>query len=197
MAPKNYILVGLGNPGMKYSGTRHNVGFDIADKVASFSGRGIDIEKWDSHTVKISLWDAVIHLVKPMTYMNLSGKAVARFAHFYKIPLDRMIVVHDDLDMNTGRLKLVKGGGAGGHNGIRSIVQSLGDNNFFRLKIGIGRPGNGLTPVEMPVEKYVLTGFSKEENRIIEERVTAVVDGLQLFFQQDYLKSMNFLNSFK
>ncbi len=197
MSQNNYILVGLGNPGRKYSGTRHNIGFDVVDMVARDSGQIIEIEKWDSLTAKISLWGCTIHLVKPMTYMNLSGKAVARFVQFYKIPLDRLIVVHDDLDMTTGRLKLVKGGGAGGHNGIRSIVQSLGEKEFFRLKIGIGRPGNGLTSVEMPVEKYVLTGFYAEESEIIEKRLPIILDGLRKYFEYDFAKSMNFLNSFK
>lgn len=197
MSKNTYILVGLGNPGSKYSGTRHNIGFCIVDELARRSGRVIDTEKWDSLTTKVSMWGDTIHLVKPLTFMNLSGRAVSRFMQFYKIPSNRIIVIHDDLDMKTGRLKLVEGGGAGGHNGIRSIIQSIGVKDFFRLKIGIGRPGDGTTNAGMPIERYVLTGFSKDEEDIIEERVPVVLDGLQRFFENGAAQSMNYLNSFK
>lgn len=197
MSGSTYIIAGLGNPGKKYEGTRHNIGFQIVDELARKAGRDIDSEKWDSLTVKISLWGCVIHLVKPMTFMNLSGRAVARYLNFYKIPTQRLIVVHDDIDMKTGRLKLVNGGGAGGHNGIRSIIQSIGQRDFFRLKIGIGRPGNGLSEATIPVERYVLTAFYQEEAEIIDKRIPVVLTGLQNFFEDDSSKSMSYLNSFK
>lgn len=197
MSDNTFILTGLGNPGNKYAGTRHNIGFCIVDELARRNGIVIGTEKWDSLTAKITLWGCTIYLVKPLTFMNLSGRAVSRFVQFYKVPSDRLIVIHDDLDMKTGRLKLVEGGGAGGHNGIRSIIQSIGEKGFYRLKIGIGRPGDGVTVAAMPVERYVLTEFAKNEADIIEERISVVLDGLQKFFENGTAQSMNYLNSFK
>ncbi len=197
MPPDTFFLVGLGNPGAQYSGTRHNIGFDVIDAVAAQDGSAVFSGKWDALAAKVSLWGATLHLVKPQTYMNLSGKAVARFVDFFKIPLSSVIVIHDDLDMKTGRLKLVRGGGAGGHNGIRSIADSIGSPDFYRLKIGIGRPGSGSTPQQMAVERFVLTQFDLEESQLIAERMSEVVVGLKKFIKGDANQAMNFLNSFK
>lgn len=192
-----YILVGLGNPGDKYVQTRHNIGFDVIDAFAGSQKAEIVAEKWDGLTAKIKYRDMTIHLVKPMTYMNLSGKSVSRYVDFFKVPPERLMVVHDDLDMKPGRLKLVKGGGTGGHNGIRSIISSIGSPEFYRLKVGIGRPGVGDTPEEMPVDRYVLTSFSRYEAKIIEERMDEILKGLEIFFSGEPSRAMNFLNSFK
>lgn len=197
MNSETYILVGLGNPGEKYRGTRHNVGFEVVDELARKNGTDISAQKWDALTAKFFFEGATVHIVKPMTYMNLSGKSVARFTDFYKIEPGKLIVVHDDLDMNIGRLKLVHGGGAGGHNGIRSIVNCLGTKEFYRLKIGIGRPGSGSAPAEMAVEKYVLTSFDTAESDHIKNRISDVLKGLERFFQGEPARAMNFLNSFK
>lgn len=197
MSSDPYIMVGLGNPGAKYNGTRHNIGFEVMDAVAKDKSTAIALEKWESLTGKLVLGSTTVHLVKPMTYMNLSGKAVARFVDFYKVPLEKIIVVHDDLDMNPGRLKVVAGGGTGGHNGIRSIVNHLGGNGFFRLKIGIGRPGTGNTHADIPVDRYVLTPFQNEEASLIRERMVDIINGLELFFAGNVSRAMNFLNSFK
>ena len=192
-----YILVGLGNPGDKYVHTRHNIGFDIIDAFAQANKVEITTDKWDGLTGKIKQGERTIHLVKPMTFMNLSGKSISRYVDFFKVPPERMIVVHDDLDMKLGRLKLVKGGGAGGHNGIRSIITSTGSTGFYRLKVGIGRPGTGDAPEEMPVDRFVLTSFGSAEKTIIQERITAILEGLELFFSGEPPRAMNFLNSFK
>lgn len=192
-----YILVGLGNPGDKYVQTRHNIGFDVIDAFADAQKIEIVIEKWDGLSAKIKYRGITIHLVKPMTFMNLSGKSVARFVDFFKVPPENLLVVHDDLDMKPGRLKLVKGGGTGGHNGIRSIISSIGSSEFYRLKIGIGRPGVGDTREEMPVDRYVLTPFSKNEAQIFEERMAEILQGLEIFFSGEPSRAMNFLNSFK
>lgn len=197
MSSDSYLMVGLGNPGAKYQGTRHNIGFEVVDTLAKDYNTAVDLEKWESHTCKLVLGEVVVHLVKPMTYMNLSGKAVARYKDFFKIPLEKMIVIHDDLDMKPGRLKLVSGGGTGGHNGIRSIVSHLGANGFYRLKIGIGRPGVGNAHPEIPVDRYVLTPFQDEEMRIIQNRTEDILKGLEMFFAEEVSRAMNFLNSFK
>ncbi len=197
MPSDTYILVGLGNPGAKYDGTRHNIGFAVVDAMAGKHNVSIGVQKWDGMSGKIMLGSTTVHLVKPMTYMNVSGKSVTRFVDFFKVPLQRIIVVHDDLDMKPGRLKLVAGGGTGGHNGIRSIVNCLGDNDFYRLKIGIGRPGSGNVHTEFPVERYVLTPFQDDEAKLIQDRMVDILEGLELFFAGDVSRAMNYLNSFK
>ncbi len=197
MSTDTFLLAGLGNPGSKYDGTRHNIGFEIIDEVARRASASMSSGKWDADFAKITLWGVNIYLVKPMTFMNLSGKALARYLDFYKIPLEKFIVIHDDLDMKTGRIKLVSGGGAGGHNGIRSIIQYVGKKDFFRLKMGIGRPGNGLVHEDMAVDKYVLATFLSQEREIIDERISQVILGLEKFFTGSASQSMNYLNSIK
>lgn len=197
MSSDPYIMVGLGNPGAKYHKTRHNIGFEVVDAYAKEKNTAIDIEKWESFTCKLMLGETIVHIVKPMTYMNLSGKAVARYVDFFKIPLEKIIVVHDDLDMTPGRLKVVSGGGTGGHNGIRSIVNHLGANGFYRLKIGIGRPGTGNAHADIPVDRYVLTSFQEDELNVVQNRIADILKGLELFFAGEVSGAMNFLNSFK
>ena len=197
MGEETFIAVGLGNPGEKYIGTRHNIGFAVVDELARRCRCSFTQEKWESLFVRTSLFETKVCLVKPLCYMNLSGKAVARFVDFYKTPLPRLLVVHDDLDMKPGRIKLVSGGGSGGHNGVRSLIQHLGDKNFFRLKIGIGRPGQGLTHSAMPVENYVLAPFSGEDREVISGRMDSLMQGIEYFLLGDAGRAMNLLNSIK
>lgn len=197
MVTESFLVVGLGNPGERYAGTRHNIGFDCVDILSGKNGGVFSKQKWDAVTARISSGGKDIHLVKPHTFMNRSGISVVRFVDFYKFPLDHVLVIHDDLDMASGRLKLVKGGGAGGHNGIRSLVSSLGENGFFRLKIGIGRPGSWGTPEKMPVDKYVLTPFGSEEQSALKKRLDEAVSGLEMFFTEGPARAMNYLNSFR
>ncbi len=129
--------------------------------------------------------------------MNRSGQSVAQHYTFYKIIPDKLVVVHDDLDMAPGRIKLVKGGGAGGHNGIKSIVSSIGTNDFYRLKIGIGRPGQGEVHKDFPVEKYVLSNLSAGEVQILQERYTHLIEGMKYLFDGDVGRQKGVLNSLK
>lgn len=198
MSDTDFLIAGLGNPGQQYLDTRHNVGFIALDALARrWGGNSPATEKWNAHCTRISRWGCRITLVKPMTYMNLSGKAVAEFVNFYRIPLENIVVIHDDLDMHPGRLKLVRGGGAGGHNGIRSLTQSLGSNDFYRLKIGIGRPGKNGVHAEFPVEKYVLSSMSREELDLMLERLDSIEDGLRLFVEESPARAMSLINSIK
>ena len=197
MGEETFIIVGLGNPGAKYIGTRHNIGFMVVDELAGRCKSSLTLEKWDSLSLRVSIFGAKVCLVKPLTYMNVSGKAVARFVDFYKTPLHRLLVVHDDIDMKPGRIKLICGGGSGGHNGIRSLIQHLGGKEFFRLKIGIGRPGQGLTHSAMPVENYVLAPFSEEDRDVISGRMDSLMQGIEYFLRDDAGRAMNLLNSFK
>lgn len=192
-----YIIAGLGNPGARYEGTRHNVGFDIVDSVAWSAKERLLLTKWDACYCRVSLWGAKIIFVKPQTYMNLSGRSVARFSDFFKVNIKNILVIHDDIDMNSGRIKLVSGGGAGGHNGIRSLVECLGSKGFFRLKYGVGRPGQNEVHAGIPVDRYVLGSLDSEEKSLLGERMPAMLEGLKCFAQSGSQQAMNILNSIK
>jgi peptidyl-tRNA hydrolase, PTH1 family len=197
METKDFIIVGLGNPGEQYRSTRHNVGFFVVDELVRRWNTTISMEKWQAKYVSLSVKKVKVHLVKPITFMNRSGIAVDNFARFFKVSPDHLLVVHDDLDMAPGRIKLVKGGGTGGHNGIKSLVEVLGTKDFFRLKIGIGRPGNGVIHPGFPVDKYVLSSFSDEDLHVLQFQYDSLEEGICLFLQGDSARAMNILNSLK
>ncbi len=198
MEANDYLIVGLGNPGAQYCLNRHNVGFQVIDKLSgSWGAVGSFVEKWQAFSSSLSFCGKKVHLIKPVTYMNLSGKAVVQYFRFYKILPDQLLVIHDDLDMNPGRLKLVKGGGAGGHNGIKSLVECLGSNDFYRLKIGIGRPGKGDVHPGFPVEKYVLSDFDTLETALMTTRYPILDEGIRLYLQDTPEKAMGLLNGLK
>lgn len=192
-----FLIVGLGNPGHEYAATRHNVGFMVVDELARRFAVSCDYVKWQAHSVQLTAWGRKVCIVKPDTFMNLSGQAVARFVDFYKVQSDRLLVIHDDIDMDPGRVKLVAGGGAGGHNGIRSLMQCLGTRDFLRLKIGIGRPGKLNIHAGIPVEKFVLAPFLPEENMVVEKKMDIIVQGLEVLVRDGTAKAMNLLNSVK
>lgn len=176
------LIVGLGNPGDKYSQTRHNVGFWWIDAIAP-SNMLLE-SKFFGHAAKLSTgqW-----LLKPNTFMNASGKAVAAICHFYKIPAEAVLIVHDELDLPVGSAKLKKGGGHGGHNGLRDIHAALGTPEYWRLRIGIGHPGE-----KSEVVNFVLNAPSKEENSLIHESIhnslSILPDLLKGEFNQAMLK---------
>ncbi len=181
--PIEWLIVGLGNPGKKYAQTRHNVGFHIVDRLAASAGFTFDGQKHQAVLARGKLGDVPVMLAKPQTFMNLSGKAVAPLARFYKIPPERILVIVDDLDLPTARLRLRKFGGAGGHKGMRSIIDLLGTRDFPRMRVGIGRP-----PGQMPVEAYVLQKFSPAEwdemtityKRAVDAIRTVVAEGVEM-----------------
>jgi PTH1 family peptidyl-tRNA hydrolase len=154
------LVVGLGNPDSEYAAHRHNVGFMTVDELAARSGAGLFRSKFSGEIVRTSLEDIDALLLKPMTYMNRSGDSVQPCAAFFKILPDSIIVVHDDLDLPFGTIRLKKGGGHAGHNGLRSIIGRLGTADFCRVRIGIGHP-----PAELrgEVSDYVLSGFRTSE----------------------------------
>jgi PTH1 family peptidyl-tRNA hydrolase len=192
-----FLVVGLGNPGCEYAATRHNVGFMVVDELARRFGVSVDQGKWQAYSAKIVLWGSQICFLKPDTFMNLSGKAVARYVDFYKVQPGQIVVIHDDLDMAPGRIKLVAGGGTGGHNGIRSLVQCLGTQDFLRLKLGVGRPGNVSAYAGMPVEKYVLAPFAPDEKNLLEQRMDLIEKGLEYLVRDGISTAMNLLNAIK
>jgi len=197
METNDYLIVGLGNPGTQYRFNRHNVGFQIIDELAGRFGHARFVEKWHAFSSSVSCGGRKVHFVKPDTFMNLSGKAVVQYYRFFKIQPDQLLVIHDDLDMNFGRIKLVKGGGAGGHNGIKSLAENLGTNDFFRLKIGIGRPGKGDVHPEFPIDKYVLSDFNTDELAYMAILYPTLAEGVSLYLQNAAEKAMGLLNSLK
>ena len=162
------IIVGLGNPGTRYRDTRHNIGFQIIDRFAESHGIVVSKRRFKSLYGSGFLFPHEIVLIKPLTFMNLSGEAVKRAADFFRTPLEDITVVHDDLDLPFGRLRFKRRGGDGGHQGVRSIIESLGGNAFVRLKVGIGRPPRRMDPAD-----YVLTRFDAAD----EDRLKAVLAG--------------------
>ena len=184
-----FLLAGLGNPGSKYAGTRHNIGFVMLDYLASKYNVTFVDSKYQASQVKTVLWHASLILLKPETYMNLSGTAVAAMANFFKIENTNIFVVHDDLDLELGRIRISAGGGDGGHKGIRSIISSLGTKEFTRLRIGIGRPA-----LPIPPERYVLSKFDAEELALIEQQLPLAEEGLQLLVKEGVTAAMNGIN---
>jgi len=161
------LIVGLGNPGRQYEETRHNAGFWLLDEIARDSGCTLRSEsRFFGEAGKATIADRSVWLLKPMTYMNLSGKAVAALARFYKIDSDQILVLHDELDFGPGTMRLKKGGGTGGHNGVTDIRDSIGSADFRRLRIGIGRPADSAR-----VESFVLNKPPKGEYQAIFDAV--------------------------
>jgi len=185
------LLVGLGNPGPQYRYTRHNVGFVALDRLALQFGLDFIPHKKFPPYESVSGFVAGIPaiLLKPLTYMNRSGDAVASVLNFYKISLDKLLVVHDDLDLPLGSLKFTQGGGSGGHKGIGSIIGSVGSKEFPRLRIGIGRP---FSPV--PIDKYVLSPFLSEEAPVIGKVLDVSIKGLVCFLEKGIEAAMNEFN---
>ncbi len=160
--PKPYLIVGLGNPDREYRGNRHNVGFMVLDQLAARLGATFSRVKMNALMTAVRHGDERLILIKPQTFMNLSGQAVSSFARFYKLPLENLLVVYDDVDLPFETLRLKPNGGDAGQKGVRSIIKQLGTKEFPRLRVGIGRP-----PGRMPVSAYVLQDFSKPEKKLL------------------------------
>jgi len=154
------LVVGLGNPGREYERTRHNAGWRVLDELARRHG-GSWRSKFSGSLAEVRLGDAKLALLKPETYMNESGRSVGAAARFFKVPPEQVLVAHDDVDLESGRLQARSGGGLAGHNGLRSLGQHLGSQDFLRLRIGVGRPGRG---DPRSVADWVLSPFAPEED---------------------------------
>jgi peptidyl-tRNA hydrolase, PTH1 family len=168
------LVAGLGNPGREYERTRHNVGWLVADELARRHG-GSFRSKFSGRLAETRLDDLRLALLKPETYMNESGRSLSAAARFFKVDPGALLVVHDDVDLESGRLQARLGGGLAGHNGLRSIAQALGSQDFLRLRIGVGRPGRG---DRRSVSDYVLAPFDVEED--VDELVSRSADAVEL-----------------
>jgi PTH1 family peptidyl-tRNA hydrolase len=187
-----FLIVGLGNPGEKYSETRHNIGFQVVDRLAAHAGVSFGESKWKALVCKATIGGQAVVLVKPQTFMNLSGEVVGPIASYYKASLEDIIAVHDDLDLDCGRIKITQKGGAGGHNGIKSLIQHLGDNAFGRIKIGIGRP-----PHAMPVERYVLAKFTEQEISVVAAAIDRAAEAVNLIVEKGMAAAIQVIHSGK
>lgn len=183
------LIVGLGNPGREYEHTRHNVGFELLDYIAKDKGEVISKNKFNGDFVDIIVNGERVLLVKPLSYMNLSGGVVRKFMDFYKIGLDDILVVHDDLDMSCGKIKIVYNSSSGGHNGIKDIEKCLGSRGYARLKIGIANNK------EMDTKDYVLGKFSLEEQHILREDYQKLVHVIDDFCSMSLDKLMSKYNN--
>ncbi|GAA1762457.1 aminoacyl-tRNA hydrolase [Streptomonospora arabica] len=179
---ERWLVVGLGNPGPSYAGNRHNIGFMVADALAERGGQRFKAHKARAEVAEARIQGVPAVVAKPRSFMNLSGGPVAALSRFYKVPLERVLVIHDELDVPFGTLRLKRGGGAGGHNGLRSISASLSDPGYLRVRVGVGRP-----PGRMDAAAYVLKDFSSTERKdlgVVVERAadaveTVLTDGLE------------------
>src|SRR5512133_2266043 len=167
------LVAGLGNPGREYEHTRHNLGWLVLEELARRHG-GAWRSKFSGSLAEVRLDGLRLALLKPETYMNESGRSVGAAARFFKLSPESLIVVHDDVDLEPGRLQARAGGGLAGHNGLRSIAAALGDRDFVRLRIGVGRPGRG---DRRSVSDYVLSTFDEETN--VDELVTRAADAVE------------------
>lgn len=182
-----WIIVGLGNPGRRYSKTRHNIGFMVADDIAD--RYRVELKTRDLYKIgRGSIEDKEVILVEPLTYMNRSGLAVRDVLKRFSVPPENLIVIHDDIDMETGVLKIKKKGSSGGHRGIESIIESIGTKEFIRVKIGIGR-GEGI-----PVEDYVLSRFRKDEIPAIKDAINRASNAVVTVLTAGVDRAMNRFN---
>ncbi|MEW6179021.1 MAG: aminoacyl-tRNA hydrolase [Chloroflexota bacterium] len=184
-----FLLVGLGNPGREYRETRHNAGFMVIDRFAEEAGIPLGRVQQKAIIGSGSLGEHKVLLAKPQTYMNLSGESVAGLVRFYKIPLDRLIVVHDDLDLPFGTLRIRPDGGSAGQKGMQSIISRLGTDQFARLRFGIGRP-----PGSKQGASYVLHGFSPEEKKDLDYLLSRASEALKTFVLEGLDAAMNRFN---
>jgi peptidyl-tRNA hydrolase, PTH1 family len=168
------LLVGLGNPGPGHAGDRHNIGYMAVDAIVHRHGFGPYRNRFRGQVAEGTLADEKVIALKPETYMNLSGESVAAAAHFYKLPPERVVVIHDEIDLAFGKLRVKQGGGTGGHNGIRSIDAHLGPD-FWRVRLGVGHPGD-----RDMVIGHVLRPFAKEEQPAVDKLVDTIADAIPL-----------------
>ncbi len=160
MADERWLVAGLGNPGPRYAGNRHNVGFMVAELLAARMGSGFRRDRSRTQAASGRLAGLPVIVAKPMSFMNLSGGPLAALSSFYKIPPDQTVVLHDELDLSFGTIRLKLGGGDNGHNGLRSVTSALGTRDYYRVRVGIGRPAGRQDPAD-----FVLTDFTAAERK--------------------------------
>jgi PTH1 family peptidyl-tRNA hydrolase len=182
-----HLVVGLGNPGAKYSGNRHNVGFMAVERLSERAGGAAFRDKFSGKFTRLSSPDAV--LLEPMTFMNLSGESVQAAMQFFKVALKDVVVIHDELDLPFGELRIKQGGGAAGHNGLKSIIQHCGGEGFARIRVGIGRPRGE------DVVGHVLSDFSTAERAGLPDVLDRAAEGAEAILSRGVQTAMNAFNT--
>jgi PTH1 family peptidyl-tRNA hydrolase len=183
------LVAGLGNPGSKYLWTRHNAGFIVLDELSRRAGIPVSRKTFSGLFGEGTWHDNRLFFLKPQTFMNLSGRSVNPALNFNRLALKDLIVIHDDLDIPFGRVKIKEGGGHAGHNGLRSLMQEMGSGEFTRIRIGIGRPLRG------DAADYVLSPFSKEEQAQLPRLLDGIVELMELLLEEGTLKAMTLFNN--
>ena len=185
-----HLIVGLGNPGTEYKGTRHNVGFDILGLISAKYNIVVNRIKFKGVYGEGNIGGEKVILLKPSTFMNLSGESVREAANFYKVSVNSIIILHDDISLEVGRMRIRSKGSAGGHNGLKSIILNLGSDEFVRFKIGVGSPKGELV-------SHVLGKFSKDERVLIDDVNNSTVEAVELVIKQGVVEAMNKFNGYK
>ncbi len=185
-----FLVVGLGNPGKQYDGTRHNIGFEAIDFIAKKYNIDVNKSKFKGVFGEGFIEGQKVILLKPTTYMNLSGESIREVINFYKINNDEIIVIYDDISLEIGKLRIREKGSAGGHNGIKSIIANMGVDVFPRIKIGVGQPKGDLV-------SHVLGRFNKEEEQDLKEVIEASAKAVEIIIKYGAKEAMNELNGFK
>ncbi|MGW5875522.1 aminoacyl-tRNA hydrolase [Nocardiopsis terrae] len=187
---ERWLVVGLGNPGPKYAGNRHNAGFMVVDAMVADKGERWKAHKAHAEVVQTRIDGVSVVLAKPRTFMNLSGGPIAGLAKFYRVPVERVVVVHDELDIDFGALRLKKGGGSGGHNGLKSTTASLGGPDYLRVRFGVGRP-----PGRMDAAAYVLRDFSSVERSELDLNVERAADAVRTILTEGLDRAQNIFHT--
>lgn len=185
-----FLIVGLGNPGSQYENTRHNIGFKVVDNIAKEYNIEFNRQKFKGVCGEGFINGEKVILLKPTTYMNLSGESIREVVDFYKLSNDNVLVIYDDISLDVGRLRIREKGSAGGHNGIKSIIAHLGTDIFPRIKVGVGQPNVDLV-------NYVLGKFSKEEMEVLNESIDASTKAVKDIISDDVKIAMNVYNGFR
>lgn len=182
-----YLIAGLGNIGDEYKRTRHNAGFDAVDLISTKYNIPVNRIKFRGMYGEGEICGCRVILLKPITYMNLSGESISEAANFYKLKNESIVIIHDDISLECGRLRIRIKGSAGGHNGIKNIINCLGSDEFVRIKIGVGQPDDDLVP-------YVLGKFSKEDREKIEKIFSISADAVETIIKEGPCEAMNKFN---
>jgi peptidyl-tRNA hydrolase, PTH1 family len=183
---ERWLIIGLGNPGPEYAGNRHNCGFMVADLLAGRIGAAFKRDRSRARVAAGQLAGFPVTLAKPQTFMNLSGGPVAALARFYKIPAERIVVVHDELDLPFGSIRLKRGGGDNGHNGLRSVTAALTTRDYLRVRVGIGRPPGRMDPAD-----FVLHDFSAAERKVLPDILERSADAIEAVLQRGLAAAQN------
>ena len=186
-----YIIAGLGNPGREYDMTRHNIGFEVIDYIAEKLNVKVNKLKFKALYGETKIGQEKVYLIKPQTYMNLSGDSIREFCSFYKIPPENVIIISDDISLSAGRIRIRPKGSAGGHNGLKSIIYQLNSDNFPRIRIGVGAPGHK----DYDLADFVLGRFTKDEIPVLEEAIINASKAAEEIIKSGIDRAMNRYNS--